>query len=75
MIFARKPLEILLVAAVATNLFGLQVLPLRQDAFVGLHLWARNGPIEAVASELADEVVEDECVGTLAAVFGQYTNE
>ncbi len=53
----------------------IEVLPLREDTLVGLHLRTCDGPFEVVGLELADEVVEDERVGPLAAVFGQYADE
>ena len=50
---------------------GLQVLPLGEDTLVRLHLGTCDGPFEAIGLELTDEVVEDQGVGTLAAVLGQ----
>ena len=51
----------------------LQVLPLRADGLVALHLRHGLGIAETIALELLDEVVEDEGVGTLLAILGQHT--
>ena len=51
---------------------GLEILPLREYALVRLHLWSGLGPLEAITLELTNQIVEDERVGTLAAIFWQY---
>ena len=53
----------------------LQILPLRADGLVVLHLRHGLGIAETIALELLDEVVEDEGVGTLLAILGQHTNQ
>ena len=60
-------------AAVTTMLATLQILPLRADSLVVLHLWHGLSIAEAIALELLYQVVEDEGVGTLLAIFGQHT--
>ena len=56
-------------------LFGFEILPLVKHAMVGLHLWHGLGPFESIATVPADEIIEDKCVGSLHAVFGQHGNE
>ena len=59
----------------ATVVPRLQILPLRKHAHVRLHLRTCDGPFEVVGLELTDEVVEDQGVGPLVAVFGQDADE
>ena len=59
----------------ATDDGGIEVLPLREDTLVGLHLRTCFCPDEAIGLELTDEVVEDQGVGALATVLGQDTDE
>ena len=56
-----------------TMLATLQVLPLRADSLVVLHLRHGLGIAEAIAIELLDEVVEDQRVGTLLAILRKHT--
>ena len=46
-----------------------QILPLGEDTLVGLHLRTCLSPTETIGLELADKVVEDQGIGTLAAVL------
>ena len=71
----EKGLELLAEAAVAAVLDGFQILPLTTHVLVGLHLGHGLGPLESLALEPLDEVVEDEGIGTLRAVFGQHSYE
>ena len=50
---------------------AVQVLPLCQHLRIALHHRHRLSPLEAVALELVDEVVKNQSVGTLGAVFRQ----
>ena len=68
-------LEVFAIAAVTTMGDRLQILPLGEYTLIALHLRTRLSPVEAIGLELADEVVEDEGVGTLTTIFGQYTDE
>lgn len=68
-------LEVFAIAAVTAMRDGLQILPLGENTLVTLHLRTRLSPVEAIGLELADEVVEDEGVGTLTTIFGQYTDK
>ena len=58
-----------------TVLCALQILPLREDTLVGLHLRSCLGPLKTIATELSDQVIEDQRIGTLRAVFWQNTDE
>ena len=51
---------------------GIKILPLREYTLVGLHLRACFSPFETITLELANQIVEDQRIGALAAVFGQY---
>ena len=51
---------------------AVQILPLRLYGQVALHLGHGVSPLEAVTLELVDEVVENQGVGTLRTVLGQY---
>ena len=53
----------------------LQILPRAKHTIIGLHHRPRFGPLEAIALELADQVVEDQSVGTFGTVLRQHTNE
>lgn len=55
-----------------TVLDGFQILPLREHTLVGLHLRTCLGPFEIVTLEPADQVVEDQGIGTLTTVFGRH---
>ena len=59
----------------AADYMRIEVLPVREHTLVGLHLRTGHRPLEAIALEPADEIVEDEGIGTLATVLGQHADE
>ena len=53
----------------------LQVLPLRQHAFVVFHLGASDRPLEVVSLEPTYQVIENQRIGTLGAILRQHPDE
>ena len=58
-----------------TVLRGFQILPLGEHTLVGFHLWTRLCPFEVITLEPADQVVEDQGIGSLATVFGRHADQ
>ena len=56
-------------------LFRLQVLPMAEHRLVGFHLRHGLGPVVSIIPESLYEIIEDQSVGTLCAIFWQHTDQ